>query len=198
MNKHVNRIFRVYKDATGLNHNNTVRPAPRDSMPAEVATELLVAPKTRLTNQQRKVYQAARQTSYESVFEAKTVEDKLAGKMRSASWNQLLKWNKRSIDRRADVQTAYLIAIRRRDQLQSATVDPKAEAKNMETQVQLAVLNRAIAGLELKAAQLDVFWSAVDDEFERRKKFFRRLETVSAEVAETCCNEDSKSVSCNN
>jgi hypothetical protein len=198
MNKHVNKIFRTYKDVAGLGHNNTVRLAPRDSMPAEVATELLVAPKTRLTNQQRKVYQQARQTSYESVFEAKTVEDKLANKMRSASWNQLLKWNKRSIDRRADVQTAYLLALRRRGSLQEKTVDPKDEKANMEIQVQLAVLNRAIAGLELKAAQLDVFWSAVDDEFERRKKFFRRLETVSAEVAENCCNEDSKGVSCSN
>jgi hypothetical protein len=167
-------------------------------MPAEVATELLVAPKTRLTNQQRKVYQQARQTSYESVFEAKTVEDKLAGKMRSASWNQLLKWNKRSIDRRADVQVAYLLAIKRRNMLQEKTVDPKDEKANMEIQVQLAVLNRAIAGLELKAAQLDCFWSAVDDEFTRRQKFFRRLETVSSEIAENCCNEDNKGVSCSN
>lgn len=61
-------------------------------------------------------------------------------------------------------------------------MDKKDEKKLFLCQMQLAALDRAIALLELKAAQLDMLWSAVDDEMIRRTTFIKALKKVSPEI----------------
>ena len=179
MNKHINKIFRHYKNATGLDKNNTVKLVETDHMPVEVATEMLCAPKAHMTNRQRKECQAARSKVYASVFEPKDSALVLANRLKCCKWDQLNRWEKRAKQRRAELQLAYQLACKRRDKLNATELDPKKEqAKFYMVQMQLAVMNRAIAGLELRAAQIEALWDAVDEEKARRQKMIEALKKV--------------------
>lgn len=79
----------------------------RDTMPSEVATELLCEPKAHLTARVRKNCCSARETHYVSVRERKPGATKLATRLSAAKLTQLGKWLRRSIHRRAGTQRQF-------------------------------------------------------------------------------------------
>jgi hypothetical protein len=71
----------------------------RDTMPAEVALEMLTDPKVRLTNRMRKNCLAARETHYASVSTRTPGAAKLAARLRTKKLTQLGNWLRRSVQR---------------------------------------------------------------------------------------------------
>jgi len=136
-----------------------------DHMPKQVALEMLCAPKAKLTNRVRKNCKASRDIVRLSAFpivktsaktgqrpaeythdcKEKSIDEKLTGKLKRATFDQLQKWGKRAHARRMQVQRAYL----------------RITGTNVFAE-------KARAALELKAAHLDIFGGAVYDELQRR------------------------------
>lgn len=76
-------------------------------MPYPVATEILCNPKAKLTNAYRKTLQRARQTEYTSTLTKKPLEQKCMERMRKSTTPQLLKWAKRCVSKRRNLQQVY-------------------------------------------------------------------------------------------
>jgi hypothetical protein len=150
MNKHIN----IYKP-NRLNYDG-MKKTERDSMPREVAIEMLCQQK--LSNRERKVCMAALHTYHESEQQRKPVDQKVASKLTKATLAQLGKWLKRAIARRADTQRAYLLLARRAQKF-----------SDEEKRPHLLATQHAMQVLDGKAAMLDTFREAVENEVTRRK-----------------------------
>jgi hypothetical protein len=97
-----------------MNKSNQSVYEESDHMPEPVATEMLSAPKAKLSNRMRKVCRAARERRIISPkTEPISAEVTLTRKCRAATFDQLCKWNRRAIARRAAVQRAFVLLQRR-------------------------------------------------------------------------------------
>lgn len=80
----------------------------RDTIPKEVATEMLCRPGVRLSGKERKMFMAARETHYTSSATARNddnkVETRIARRFKAASITQLNKWLPRVVRREFSVQ----------------------------------------------------------------------------------------------
>ncbi len=120
-------------------------------MPVEVATEMLAAPKARLTGTMRRACIHARERVYISEQEPKDGVLKLTERLERKSYSQLLKWLKRSNRRRAKTQAAYM-------KLQEQE-GIKAEVKEVLSSI-----------LDAKAHQLDSLIDGLEEEIKARHK----------------------------
>ena len=138
----------------------------RETMPAEVALEMLCRPGVRMTNRERKSYWDARTTRYQSTLKAKPLDDVLAFRLHSVKMAQLNKWFTRCVNRRKQLQAAYNLAKRQEAKINAVARPEKFTEEQFELlkQFKLAVVSRAIAAIDLKAAQLDAFFDAVETE----------------------------------
>lgn len=176
MNRHVNK-------------NKTAKLAPQnrvplviDSMPREVATEMLLAPGHQ-TTRQRKTFMAARAKYFQSTLKPKPAEERMNVILQGSNWGQLHKWLKRSRTSRADVQRGYLLATRNREKLIAEPVDKKNEARLAEVQARIAFLDRLLAELNLKAANIEFFTECVEEEIKRRTdKFVMAVKQIAPET----------------
>lgn len=96
---------------------------------------------------------------------AKTPEAHITARCSRASWAQLLKWLKRTIARRADVQAKYLKATARLEQL-NALKKEETTYDQMRVIAHLIVRARALA---MAAEQLDLAWGVLEDVLKNRK-----------------------------
>lgn len=71
----------------------------RDTIPSEVAAEMLCEPRARMTNRMRKNCLAARETHYASVLTRTPGATKLAARLHTAKLTQLGSWLRRSVSR---------------------------------------------------------------------------------------------------
>jgi len=140
-----------------------------DAMPKEVATEmLLLNGSNMMSSRDRRAYARARCRVFESDRPKQDPNTHLERKLKAATWAQLVKWERRSIIHRKGVQDAHQILVRRIEKLESETPDQKDKEAVAKLGIQIALAKKALALLDLKAAQLDVFWDAVDTEKGRR------------------------------
>lgn len=139
----------------------------RDVMPRQVAIELLCRPGVRMTNKERKTYVRALETHYTSTRPSRDDRrtDILAKRLRNRSWLHLIKRDKRCRNTRALMQQAYVVGKRQLEKLEKR--EGKPDQKEM---LQILFLQRQIAALELKAAEIDLAWDCLTDEIDRRKK----------------------------
>lgn len=139
-----------------------------DSMPRQVAVEMLCR-SNRLTNREHKLYMGALETHYTSTRPAKTTRQDavLSARLRLRPWATLCRWLKRCNDRRALVQEAFQLASKHK-----AKLDVKTGKPNEGEVLEILQLNKAIAGLNLRAARLDKVWEAVTEEMKRRQSTF--------------------------
>lgn len=170
------------------NKNKNPKPTPQnreeikfDAMPREVATEMLLG--GNLSNRQRKECNRARSKMFASTLRPKASEEILNGKFQAATWSQLCKWGHRVVAHRDDVQRAYVLATRQRNTALQTPVDKKQPAHLSRLQVKIAVLDRVIADLNLKAAKLDIFRDCLESEIDRRQDFIAQLHGISEGVA---------------
>jgi hypothetical protein len=127
------------------------RPVKRDTMPAEVATDLLCTLE-RVTNTARKQYQEVRQRIFGSVLVRKPAEAKLSAKATEATLAQLVKWSRRTAKKRRGLQNKYEKAIRLPE----------------DTTGQQVLKQRLVAGLDLVAARIDRLTDAIQNELDAR------------------------------
>lgn len=154
-----------------------------DRMPAEVATQLLLAP-GRLTNRQCKQYWQARSKVFESTLEQRSIEEKFICKMKAASWAQLCRWKKRGERNDSLVESACAKALKERHRLSTLDAEQSLRAGTLDwEQKKIVFLDRLIAGLEIKRAQFMLLIAAVNSEVERRRQFVIFLRGVSKSIA---------------
>lgn len=142
-----------------------------DNMPAPVATEMLCRPSVRMTNRERKTYQDARAFHFVTTRERKPEEEKLAAKLKTASMNQIGKWLKRVISGRVQAQQAFV-----RIQKHEQTAKEIAETEKIEYTLS-PLIQRAMAALELKAAQFDIMREHLEAEISNREQ--RIIDTMA-------------------
>ena len=145
-----------------------------DHMPKEVATEMLCAPKARTTNRERKIWQAARQNSYQSTRTAIPPEEKVANKLKSYTWLQINKWLERTVEKRHNCQCRF-------NSLQKWVT--KLEADPKKNQGMILLLTRQMSALDLHVVSLDAYRDALETEVDRRRSFCARVREVSPTVA---------------
>lgn len=138
-----------------------------DTIPRQVAVEMLCRPGVRMTNKERKLFRGALETHYASTRKPKTSRqaEVLAARLRLRPWATLCRWLKRCNTRRALVQEAFQIGTKRKAKLEAKTGKP-----NQSEVLEILQLDRAIAGLNLRAARLDAVWDGVTEEIARRQK----------------------------
>jgi hypothetical protein len=164
MNRHQN------KNRTPKIQPANLKPVDFDHMPKEVATEMLCAPKARLTNRERKACMAARETRYTSTREPISKDAKVATKLKGATWLQLFIWNKRATNRRDALQRAYKLAQR------------TLEKPNLHPGTKI-LLERQSAVASLQAVALDAFRDLLEDEVKRRQDFIANLQGIVPSLA---------------
>lgn len=147
----------------------------QDGMPKEVATEMLCRPGVRLTNRERKMYQRARCTVYKSTLEKFSLADRVAIRLQGVTWEQLNRWLLRHQAREKIVQTAY-------SKTQEAAEKLAAETVTEENKVILAakrvVLQRILAGLQMRGSTHQLIIDALETEIDRRQKFIEHLQAI--------------------
>lgn len=150
-----------------------------DHMPKEVATEMLLRQTSMDSSKNRRAYMAARCRVFESDRVKQQPSTVLEKRLKHASWAQLVKWERRSILHRQSVQDAHKIATRQLEKAQAVEAPAKPTEEQKRAMVinatRIVTLQRALALLDLKAAQLDVFWDAVDTEKGRRSLLIENL-----------------------
>src|ERR1035437_669143 len=114
------------------------KPIEHDSMPVQVATDLLCSLEN-MTNSMRKTFFDARATLWCAVEEKKPREQKLARKYHEATLLQIGKWNHRARKKRRVLQNRYAMAI-------------GMPEENTGQQLQK---NRIMAALDLAVAMVD-------------------------------------------
>jgi hypothetical protein len=130
-----------------------LRQTNTDHLPESVAMDLLSQKGRRMTNRERKVLMTARSREFISTAERKPASEKLARKMPGFTLAQIGKWQHRAEKKRRGVQRKYSAAIG----LQAASGNPNP------------VIERLIAGLNLRAAQIDLFLDAAAEELGTRE-----------------------------
>lgn len=116
-----------------------------DHMPVLVATEMLCAPKARMTNRERKECARARELRYSATPAriAKAVASKLEARFSHASLTQLGKWNRRARAQRQLAQEQYQVLAKQLDKLH-------------RVEEQTPVLNYMGALAKKRQAELDI------------------------------------------
>lgn len=135
-----------------------------DRMPKEVATEMLLT-KKRITNKERKMYSAARWKLFKSSLVQKPREEKLNQRLQRATWAQLAVWLRRSVNRRADCQRAYLMT-----QKVISKLPADMKERTPAQQIYFTILQRQQAVLDLRATALEQFRDAIESEIARRRE----------------------------
>lgn len=144
-------------------------------MPKEVATEMLCAPKARLTNRERKECCRARETRYESEQAPLPAQVKLKRRFSFASFKQLRNWFLRSRKARVSLQRAFQSANLKLRQLQ-AIANP-----NGAQQLSIQILQRSIRSLDEAAERFDLVVDLTEAELKRRGCLLRVWPFVSRE-----------------
>lgn len=117
MNNHINDR-RVIRTADARANFLSQCPAVEfDHMPIEVATEMLLAPKARMTNRERKECARAREIRYESARTRKSVAGRLARTYTFSSFSQLNRWHTRAVNRGRDAQCQFQMLAKQLDKL---------------------------------------------------------------------------------
>jgi hypothetical protein len=168
MNKHINKN-RVVK-----NQCSTVERVEIDAMPADVATGLLL--ETRCTNPQRKTYMDARAGHFVSTRKPKSIEDRTAGRLKSAKWAQIVKWHARAVKREVQVQHV-LSSLNRALDKTKAIVGAGAKIREV-------LLQRSINAYAMKGSVLQKGITLLEEEIDRRMSFVNRVREVAPSVAD--------------
>lgn len=125
----------------------TMKLIERDRMPYEVATEMACSSWCRRTNRERKMLRDARQVEWCSEAERKPLAEKLANRMRNRPIAWLGREVTRAEKRRRGVQQKYEALMR------------------LE---QTPIVERFVAALNLRAAQIDLVIDVAQDEIRYR------------------------------
>ena len=161
MNTHINKCRTIRAAALAKHFSEHFSPVDFDHMPREVATEMLCAPKAKMTNRERKECQRARELRFESTREKKPVTTKMANRFFGASLAQLGKWNHRAVTRRHDVQCLYQHLGRQLEKLKGLKETPVTKAA-----AGMAEFRRS--QLDLVAAQHELVSDLTANEINRR------------------------------
>ncbi len=95
----------------------TIIEQPFDHMPVEVATEMLCAPKARMTNRERKECFRARERHFVSTLVAKPAEAKRSRFISSRNFSQLLTLQRRGNAKRAELERGFSLLTRQLDKV---------------------------------------------------------------------------------
>jgi hypothetical protein len=152
----------------------------QDGMPKEVATEMLCRPGIRMTNRERKQYQRARQKVFTSTLEKISLADRIAIRLQSRPWEQLHRWLLRHQKRHDDVQTAFRKAT---VEAEKVAATPITEENKVLLAAKRVVLQRILAGLNVRGSTHQLIIDALETEIDRRKTFIDRLKQVTPSVA---------------
>lgn len=120
-----------------------------DTMPVEVATEMLATPGVRMTNRERKLYQLARVMRFSSEVKQKNPGVKLAERLRDKTWGWLIRQICRVNRKRRGLQMKY------------------ERAKRLPEN---PIVLRIIAVMDIQAAAMDSLLDALDTEIGWRKQ----------------------------
>lgn len=139
----------------------------RDTMPRQVAIELLCRPGVRMTMRERKTFMQALEAHHTSTRPARDDRrsDILAKRCRGRTWLHLIKRDRRCKDRRKLIQDAHVIATR-----QLAKLEKREGKPDQKEMLAILFLQRQVAALEVKAKEIELAWDVVTDEINRRKK----------------------------
>ncbi len=167
MNKHVNRN----KPAPAIVMNRELAPA-KDAMPREVAVELLCSHKGTTGLIRRNALEALCRR-WQSTLVPKTFEQRQLEKMHKATFSQLIKWRARTAKRRMEVQRAFVASKKELDNIKNSRPLNGSEDEVRSAKAKMVargfLLERAIAMLELRAAQLDVIGDTLTSEYLLRR-----------------------------
>lgn len=147
----------------------------QDGMPKEVATEMLCRPGIRMSNRERKQYQRARVTVYKSTLEKFSLADRVAIRLKGCTWEQLNRWLLRHTTRERLVQQAYSKANEAAEKLAAETV---TEENKVILAAKRVVLQRIMAGLQMRGSTHQLIIDAIETEIERRQKFIAHLQAI--------------------
>lgn len=155
MNNHINDCRIMWAQVARVEFLRQCPEVPFDHMPVEVAVEMLLAPKARMSARERKECMRARETRYASPRTRKSVAAKLTEKYTENTLEQLCRWNRRARSNRADGQRQYQLLAKQLDKLSRAEVTPLSQyagALAKRRQAELDVLDahfNLVAGLTL-------------------------------------------------
>lgn len=133
----------------------------RDTMPYQVATDLLCEAGIRQTNGTRKAYRDARQRSFRGVCEKKPAAEKMTNRLHDVTLLQLGKWTRRAWKRRRGLQ------------LKHQSVTNLLEHTAATEALPVLLLQRRLAAINLLAGQVDLFLDTADTELNFRMKLTR-------------------------
>jgi hypothetical protein len=170
------RLFNSHRKQWNPPPANITEKTNMDRMPKEVATEMLCRMGNMDSSKNRRAYMHARCRIFESSRTRKSVDTKLDNRLKRSKWAQLVKWQRRTILHRAEVQMAHQLATR--ELAKANAVESKDPNVVALLGARIAVLQRSLALLDVKAAQLHVFWDAVDTEMGRRGLLIENLRTL--------------------
>lgn len=139
----------------------------RDTMPRQVALELLCRPGVRMTNRERKTFMQALEVHHTSTRPARDgrKSEIMRNGCRTRGLLFLLKREKRLTAMRALLQQAYVIGTRKLAKMEQR--EGKPDQKEM---LAILFLQRQMAALEVRVKEIDIAWDVVTDEITRRKK----------------------------
>jgi len=139
--------------------SHPTREVERDTMPRQVATEMLSDPRVRMTNRMRKTFRDARARHFVSTREKTPILSKLAAKLKLRSFQALTKWLARANVRRAAGQRAYLRA-------------------GEDTTLAAPVREALLALLEVKVAEIDLLIDGLETEILSRVTACKKVQAV--------------------
>jgi hypothetical protein len=131
----------------------------RDTLPPQVATEMLTRPGVRLTGKERRMYQKAREIHYVSEVVKKDPAEKLKFKLKNVKLEQLNKWHRRSERRYMKVQRQHAAL--------EAFLAAQPESP-MPTPQQL-IARRNLAAVEMIGGQLESLLTGLELEADDRR-----------------------------
>lgn len=174
MNRHINRNQQNIRLGAALNWGGQFKVVERDVMPSEVATEMLCAPKAKLTNRERKNFNDARQTVFESQLRPIDANQKMSVWLQSRSWMQI----HQALGR---VEKARAIAHRHLAFFQKKSTN--LDSREKEQSLMLALLERQMAMLDVHIAGLNSTRELLQNEISRRENFCTQLRQLTPSVA---------------
>lgn len=174
MNRHINQNQRNSKLGDALSWGGQFKVVERDTMPKEVAVEMLCAPKARTTNRERKTWNDARQTVFESQNRPVNANAKMSVWLQGRNWMQI----HQALGR---VELAKEKALRHLAFLQKQAL--KLDSRVKEQSMILALLERQMAALDVHIGGLDSTRELLQNELERRADFCAQLHQLTPSVA---------------
>ncbi len=161
MNKHKNILYPKPFPPVGC---TTIVEQPFDHMPVEVATEMLCAPKARMTNRERKECFRARERHFVSTRTARPVDERRHRFILGRNYAQLVKLERRGLARCSELTHNFQTLSKQLDKVRRATAEempqPLADAlsgmiKRKQAELDIALAHYSFqaetAGAEIKA-----------------------------------------------